>query len=325
MSMATEVIQNDLKSKGYRPKSFLFEFRDRKPVVHLVRGKKRAEFYNSHWKTNRQAQVTKVHSEILTAVGDPARNLTVVFAETYDETDAKEGWSGHVAMGVGKPPEGGFALYSSWILKDEFTAQNREEQLKRFFDSTPIPGRKAFGSRKPNSQTFEFVEDAYGAVVHELGHALGLPHDYRSTKNIMGSGFRELRWNIDSRSPRNRRAIFSIDNARMLMASRYLASDAKMLDFDPPTVKFELTRHGKSLNATVSATDESGLKALVFYDRTKKVTSLVGGASLSGKSKKIVKRLPDELLKVGRTPKVEVFVADVGGNVTRVTKSVSSN
>ena len=53
--------------------------------------------------------------------------------------------------------------------------------------------------RVPNSPRYEFVEDAFGAVLHELGHSLGLPHDYRNRRDIMGSGFRELRWNLDPR------------------------------------------------------------------------------------------------------------------------------
>lgn len=325
MSLVSELIHEDLRAKGHRPKPLEFEAREGETVVHLIRGTKQAADYNAKWDSDPQDQMTKIHAEILKSFGDPDRRLTVVFAETYEPGPAKEAWAGHIARGVAEPPEGGFAVYSSWILKDDFSAVERAAQRKLFFDRTPIQGRKAFGSRVPNSPRYEFVEDAFGAVVHELGHALGLPHDYRSPRDIMGGGFRELRWNLDPQAPANRKAGFSEDNARMLMSSRYLAADLNLDDFDPPRVELELIRKGKSLSASVRAEDDVGLRALLFYDRTKEAASLVGGKPLRGKSQELVQPLPAELLAPGLQPKVEVFVSDNGGNVTRVTKSLASD
>jgi hypothetical protein len=216
-------------------------------------------------------------------------------------------------------------VYSSWILKDDFSALDRDAQQQLFFDRTPIRGRKAFGSRVPGSPRYEFVEDAFGAVLHELGHALGLPHDYRSPRDVMGSGFRELRWNVDRRSPANRRASFSADNARMLMSSRYLAEDLDLRDFDPPVVELELTRRGRALEASVRAADETGLRAALFYDRTIQASSVVEGRRLTGTQQEFRQLLPPELLEPGRTPTIEIFVSDDGGNVTRVTATLDGN
>jgi hypothetical protein len=324
MSLVSELIENDLRSKGHRPRPLAFESRQGEAVVHLLRGAKPASYYNADWDTNPQAQMTRIHEEIRNSFGDPDRHLTVVFAETYEPGPAKEAWAGHIARGLARPPEGGLAVYSSWILKDEFSAPDREHQLKLFFDRTPIQGRKAFGSRVANSPRYEFVEDAFGAVVHELGHALGLPHDYRSPRDIMGSGFRELRWNLDPGSPPNRRVGFSADNARMLMSSRYLAEDLKVEDFDPPRVELELTRRGRTVTAVVRAEDDAGLRAVLFYDRTKKVASVIGGKPLRGTVQEVAQQLPADSLARGLEPTIEVFVADDGGNVSRVTKSTGS-
>lgn len=324
MSLIAELLHSDLRSKGHRPRPLEFESRDGEVVVHLVSGAQPASHYSADWDTDPQAQMTRIHAEMLKAFGDPDRHLTVVFAETYDPGPAKEAWAGHIARGVAEPPEGGFAVYSSWILKDEFSSDDADDQRKRFFDATPVAGRKAFGSNVPNSPRYEFVEDAFGAVLHELGHALGLPHDYRNPRDVMGSGFRELRWNLDPQAAAARKAGFSDDNARMLMSSRYLADDLNLEDFDPPRVEAGLTRRGRALQATIRAEDDSGLRALLLYDRTKERASVVGGRALRGREQDIVHPLPAELLLPGLEPKVEVFVADAGGNVTRVTAALAA-
>jgi hypothetical protein len=322
MSVVSELVHNDLRAKGHSPRPLAFESRSGEAIVHLLRGAQPASYYTAEWESNPQAQLTKIHGEIQKSLSDPDRRLVVVFAETYDPGPAKEAWAGHIARGIAMPPEGGLAVYSSWILKDEFSAADREAQRKLFFDPTPVPGRKAFGSRAANSPRYEFVEDAFGAVIHELGHALGLPHDYRSPRDIMGSGFRELRWNLDPQASASRKASFSEDNARMLMSSRYLADDLNLEDFDPPRVEMDLTRRGRSLAALIRAQDAGGLRSLLIYDRTKKVSSLVGGKQLRGSAQEIVERLPADLLAPGLEPTVEVFVSDNGGNVARVTISL---
>ncbi len=322
MTLVAELIDSDLRSKGHRPRPIEFESRDGKVVVHLLHGTQPAAHYHADWETNPQAQMTRIHAELLKSFGDPDRHLTVVFAETYEPGPANEAWHGHIARGAAEPPEGGLAVYSSWILKDEFSRTDRDSQRKLFFDRTPIQGRKAFGSRVPNSPRYEFVEDAFGAVLHELGHSLGLPHDYRSGRDIMGSGFRELRWNLDPQSPSNRKASFSDDNARLLMSSRYVAEDLDLEDFDPPRVELALTRRGRTVTASVRAEDDTGLRALLLYDRTKEPTSVLGGRPLRGKVQEIAQPLPADLLAPGLEPRVEVFVSDNGGNVTRVTESL---
>ena len=171
MSLVAEVLHDELRAKGHRPRRLEFESADGEAVVHLVRGTQPAAYYHANWDTDPQAQMTRIHDELLKSFGDPDRHLTVVFSETYEPGPAKEAWAGHIARGVAKPPEGGLAVYSSWILKDEFSSANRDAQLKLFFDQTPIQGRKAFGSRLANSPRYEFVEDAFGETAEEARHA----------------------------------------------------------------------------------------------------------------------------------------------------------
>jgi hypothetical protein len=48
----------------------------------------------------------------------------------------------------------------------------------------------------------------------------------------------------------------------------------------------------------------------------------VEGRRLSGKNQEFKQLLPPELLEPGRMPKIEIFVSDDGGNVTRVTATL---
>lgn len=322
MSMTSELLHNDLRSNGFRPKPLNFETRDGEMLVHLVRAEKPASFYRKDAWPETAVQFKRIQGELLQNFGDPKRHLTVVFAETYGEEPVPEAWSGHIAIGGGQPPDGGFAVYSSWVLKDLFSATTQEQQVRLFFDQTPIPGRKAFGSRLPNSPRFEFVEDAFGAVIHELGHALGCPHDYRESRNIMGNGFRRLRQNLDPRVRSNARVGFSRENARMLMCSRYLATDLILDDYDPPRVTFKLEQRGRTLVAVVNAEDQTGLRALLLRTLSGKTPSVVGGKALRGTKRTFVERLSPELAAVGAGLRMELFVSDAGGNITRVIASL---
>ena len=74
-----------------------------------------------------------------------------------------------------RPPEGGLVVFSAWVLRDEINTGSLEAQKKWFFDKTPINGRKAIGSRVPNSPRHEFVEDGVDKRVRPVAAEDELP------------------------------------------------------------------------------------------------------------------------------------------------------
>ncbi len=317
MAMVAELYHRDLRAKGYKTEGLRFESNNGQPVVKLIRGAKPASYYNSAPAYEANEQWRRLTPEIRSALGNPQRQVIVVFAETHDEGTAPHLWPGVMARGAYNNADGGLAIYTSHILKDEFCAPTVEAQKKLFLDTTPVPGRRAFGE-PPNSARGKFAEHGIGAVAHELGHALGLPHDHRDDAvNIMGNGFRNLRWNFEPSSPR--RIKFSEDCARLLMSSRYLATDLNVQDNQPATVEARFVAKGGSASVSMNASDNTGLRAVVFVDS--RAGSVVGGRKLEGKNQKFEQPLPASVLKGGEATMV-VIVTDEGGNQKRVTVSV---
>jgi hypothetical protein len=312
MSIVGELYLQDLRAKGHATDGLRFEGSEETPTVKLIEGARKAAYYNNAPGYDADEQWRRLMPEIRSQLGDPRQQVLIVFTETYDDGPAEHLWPGVIARGAYNTASGGLAVFSSHILRDEFCALNVEEQRRLFFDQTPVPGRKAWGHRI-DSPRCAFIEDGIGAVAHELGHALGLPHDRRQdAQDVMGNGFRNLRWNF-APSPAKRVA-FSEENARLLMSSRYLAKDLDLTDNQPPTVRAEPPARDRSgWNLTVHANDDKGLKAIVIVDR--KAGSVVAGRALKGKSQQIRQRIPDS----AASSPLQIIVSDSGGNQSRGT------
>ena len=166
-----------------------------------------------------------------------------------------------------------------------------------------------------NAPRGAFVEDGIGAVAHELGHALGLPHDRREDdRDLMGNGFRNLRRNFEPASAR--RVGFSEENARLLMCSRYIAGDLRLTDNAPPRVEvIGVAPDNGDRTLTARAVDEGRLRAFVVVDEER--GSVVAGGKLSGATQEFRARLPAG----PSSGRLQLIVADEGGNQTRTRRA----
>jgi hypothetical protein len=315
LSCVEKIYRSSPSLRRLRLKQLPFERDGDEPRIHVVRADKPASFFNEGWAAHNGAQLKRLSDYVKQNLYDPARRTTLIIPETWETGPADDVWPGHIARAGIISPEGGIAAYSGWILQDAFCATSVAEPRRLFFDETPVPGRRSFGIRGNNSPVFQFVENGIGGVAHELGHALGLPHDNRnSAVNIMGGGFRNIRFNFDSRSPLSKRVGFPVDNARLLMSSRYLGQKMKLDNYDAPKLEQEITitKTGNVL-FNIKATDETELRALVVarYDSS---TSVLFGKALRGKQQ-TVRELVDAGIN-SKTTGFRIMVTDSGGNLT---------
>ena len=64
----------------------------------------------------------RIAEEVPAEFGSPSRHLIVLFPETYDLGPAPVEWRGSVGVGSNYSADGGLAIMSAWILRDEFCA-----------------------------------------------------------------------------------------------------------------------------------------------------------------------------------------------------------
>jgi hypothetical protein len=319
-TFVADVYRRSLHHHGHRTRGLDFEFDSGGGlVVHLLRGKRPAAFYNGDPVFDGMRQWKTILPEVEAALGPRDRRLHVVFAETYDDGPTPFEWRGGVALGCHATSRGGAGLFSAWILRDDFCATTVPAQMRLLADETPINGRTALGHGRPDSPRFEFIEDGFGAVAHELGHAFGLPHDHREDdRYVMGNGFRNLRRNYVSETAPARAVGFSAENARILAHSRFLAEDADADDETPP--RFDLARPAtlpmKATEVPVrgTVTDDRGLGAVLYF--VHQMDSVVAGADLAGTAARIDADLPVPPVK--EACEVTILVIDRGGNIATV-------
>ena len=313
ISLVADLYLQDLRSAKHATTGLHFDPDDARPTVHLLRGDRPAAHYNNAPAYDADEQWRRLLPEIRDKLGEPRKQITVVFAETYDDGPAEHLFPGTIARGAYLSADGGLAVFSAHVLRDQFCAQTRDAHLKLMTDDTPIPGRKAWGHR-PNSPRRAFVEAGLGAVAHELAHALGLPHDRRDDqRDLMGNGFRNVRANFNiGPAPK---VTFSPENRLLLMSSRYLAKDLNPADTTPPRLELSDARKvNGAWSVNVKATDENGLRAIVFVDRT--AATLIAGRPLTGKTAEFRQPLPTANASANHLD-LQIILTDHGGNHLR--------
>lgn len=286
--------------------------------VWFVRGKFPASHYSGSPDYDISRQWRTISSEIHERFGTSGEVLHLVFAETYDTGPSSFEWPGAVAVGGRISTTSGMAICSSWILRDEFCATTVAGQLLKFADPTPVVGRSALGHGGPDSPLFEFVEDGFGAAIHEVGHALGMVHDHRNGNyDLMGNGFRNLRHNFIPGADPSCRCVTAIENLRIAAASRFVNPAPNLADNSAPfgSVKWAAAprRGDKTVSIRVNLGDSGTLRWVTYF--AVGADSVVSGRALSGGRRTLVEKLRIGPLRRG-TIELRAFVGDSGGNVS---------
>ena len=162
-----------------------------------------------------------------------------------------------------------------------------------------------------------------GALMHELGHGFGLPHDFRNDTNmlgnLMGNGLRGIRGNFYPARYPEAQTWLSTASARALAVSRYFGGTAG--ENDKPAVTIltsgNVTPAAGLLAIQFTAADPSGLVAAhLAYNGNRVAEMALAGPTFSG-SFQTAEYQP------GTAATYQIAVFDAHGNKQTVETSIT--
>lgn len=165
---------------------------------------------------------------------------------------------------------------------------------------------------------------AIGAVMHELGHAFGLPHDFRNDANyrgnLMGNGFRGVRGNFFPARYPDDLAWLSTAAARILGVSRYFGGTAG--EEVKPTLSIQTSGNKAIANGLLkidfTAADASGLVGAFLQWNGDRVAEMeLSGTAFSGS-------FMTPYYVPGMAGTFEITVYDIHGNRQNALSSITA-
>lgn len=324
MELALEMFIKALKAGGAETEGPRFERNESgEIIIRLIRGAQNARHYSGLPQEKSPTHAKFVAEAVEGEMGDTHDYAVVIFSETYETGPSPKVFPGVTNVALARPPRGGRVVVTAWMLQDEFCAASEQALRHQFFDATPVPGRGAYGVKAASAAKGEFMEEAYGAIVHELGHLFGCWHHRTADTNIMGGGFRDIRWNAGVKRNPRAQAGFSRENIWLMMTSRFLNDRVDRTDNIKPSIDVQMRNSRDSIVATIKASDNKGLAfAAVVDDSADDGLLMLKARKLEGTNQEFRVSLRKRDIK-SINSKLMFVAIDTGGNFRRVTKPLS--
>lgn len=327
MTFASDFLRRDLAAQGHATDGLDIARVNGEFGVAVVRGNRPAAWYRSDearaearehasQSSDRDGHYWSVVHEVQRALGPPHRRIDVIFSDTHDLGEACFDAHGNLARGAQLSRDSGAVVISAWAASELGCAPEAWEQLALFDDLTMVEGCLRKDGSRVRLPRYEFAEESIGTLVHELGHALGLMHDFRTPReDVMGFGAKNLRPGYRGRSDAEPRVWISPQNALFLRHSPFLNYDVDVDDDVAPVLEggwmAESAAGATRVELQVTATDDRELAALVFY--SPKQDTILSGSEARGRRLEFRSDVPHPPLASGLV-EIVAFALDRGGN-----------